>query len=72
MGPYGIVWDPMGHCGTLWDVMGCYGTLWDLMGHYGTLWDLMGFRVFIGSDGPGGVGLRGVEGRNGLRCRGGW
>ena len=42
------------------------------MGFSGILWDLMGFRVFIGSAGPVGVGLRGVEGRNGLCCRGGW
>ena len=62
----------MGFYGILWDFMGFYGVLWVPMGFSGILWDLMGFRVFIGSDGPGGVGLRGVEGRNGLCCRGGW
>ena len=62
----------MGFYGILWDFMGFYGVLWVPMGFSGILWDLMGFRVFIGSDGPGGVGLRGVVGRNGLCCRGGW
>ena len=68
----GSLWGRMGFYGILWDFMGFYGVLWVPMGFSGILWDLMGFRVFIGSDGPGGVGLRGVVGRNGLCCRGGW
>ena len=68
----GSLWGRMGFYGILWDFMGFYGVLWVPMGFSGILWDLMGFRVFIGSAGPGGVGLRGVVGRNGLCCRGGW
>ena len=72
MGFDGVLWDFMEFYGILWGFTGFYGFLWGFLGSYGILWDLMGFRVFIGSDGPGGVGLRGVVGRNGLCCRGGW